>query len=299
MEITLKNRKRYIRKVLKHVLKKYYFKWLGKKPFRTYFTLEEAVNVCSKAKINIIKEYIYENSYLHKNLWYVYQEIKYFHDIKDLLYYISLKSCYNAETILLQILRGSKNFYIKNGDDGQTYLINTGVRDELEHTDDLESKIKTFVRYYTKLLLNIKKRPKLIHELYNLVINEELSYDSARNGDIILEIINQNHKSIEDLIKLTSDDNLKYTEEIFSEIIRKDHNHFFRIIDDYYGSKDWDQELKFRGYFKLFDQYHYEKKYEKANILGGKVLEFLENSGLSDRQKDRIQRLIKKNMKGG
>ncbi|MFW6377710.1 MAG: hypothetical protein ACOCZ5_03590, partial [bacterium] len=270
MKITLQNKKRYIRRVLTSAIKKHYSRWIGRQPFRNYFTLKEAVNSCSRLKMETIKDYIYESSYLHKNLWHVFKEIEDFRDIKDLLYYISLKSCYSPETILLQILRENKDFYIKNGDEGQVYLISSGVMTVIEDTDDLGPKIKTFIRYYTKLLLEIKKSPKTLRQLYHMFINKELSYDSARYGDIVLEIMKHNQKSIEEVIELISDDGLQSAKEIYLEIVRKDHNHFYRIIDDYYGSKDWDEELQFKGYFKLFDKYLYEKEYEKANQLGEK-----------------------------
>ncbi len=297
MRISNKNRKRYIKRVLLIALKKYCYMWLGETPYCSSFNLKNAVNRCSKIKMNQIKQYIYEKSFIHDNAWFVYDEIKNFEDIKDLLYYLAPKDCYDPESTLLHILRNSKGIKVVNKKRENRYYLR-----ELKGILPISSKemvvdLKIYILSYVELLLIIKKRSLTLDELYNFFCKEEVKYNTAKNNEMFLYLKERKEKSIDEILNYINDDDLKQPDEIFQNLIKHDYKRFRHIIDDYYGSKKWAIDVKFKAYLKLFDIYKSDKV--KANKLGKIVLKLLEKSNLNNNKKRRLRRLIKRNMKGG
>lgn len=123
MVITEKNKKEYVRRTVKEVIKKLSYKWMTDENYGKGCHIEKAVNECSRAKMIQIKQIIYEASYLHENLWVVYEEIKDFRDIKELLNYISDVNYYDPATILLNLVRCSRNLNVRNDKKVNSYRI--------------------------------------------------------------------------------------------------------------------------------------------------------------------------------
>ncbi len=298
MEITSKNKERYIKRVLIIALKNYCYNWLNETSYRNSFAIENVTKLCSKYRMRQVKQYIYENCFLHKNVWHVYERIKYFIDIRDLLYYLAPKNYYNPESTLLYILRNSKTFAIVNKQTDNRYYLRDNSKDNIPHiSKELTRDLKIFIHSYVELLLNIKKEPFTLGELYSFFVNEELEYNLAKNKHVFLYLKEKESKNINEILRLISEDNLKSVDEIFKELIKYDYKRFVHMIDNYYGSKKWNKNVQFKAYLKLFDIYRRDK--EKARKLGKLTLQLMEESDLNNKQMKKIRRIIKRNMKGG
>mgnify|MGYP006288036429 CR=1 FL=1 len=323
MEITDRNKDRYIRYVLKILIRYYSYKWLGDKPFNSGFIPEAAVNKWSTIKINPITPHFGRNPVYkprpgwlagvilllfapkkiekkHNSEHFIYNEIRYFNDIKDLLNYLAPKPYYTPGSTLIYISRQSKKINIKYKEESFKYFIED--RGEIELPDskgEMVSSLKTFFRSYALLLLDMKKEPLTINQLYQSLLDEEIQYMMAKNSEIVMYLIQEKNKTIKEILKTAGQNSLKSPSEIFRYLITHDYNRFTKLIDDYYLSKKWDDEIKFKAYLKIYDKYYHENKYNKANQLGDVILDLLDSSGLNESKKNRIKRLIQKNMKGG
>ena len=123
MVINEQNKEEYVRRAVRKVVKNFSHQWMRGEGSRRLCNVEKAINDCSKAKMDQIKQCIYEASYLHENLWYAYEEIKDFHDIRELLDYLSEKSHYDPATTLLQLVRCSRDMRVMNDKSCNSYKI--------------------------------------------------------------------------------------------------------------------------------------------------------------------------------
>ncbi len=298
MEITSNNKEKYIKKVLILALKSYCFRWLGEGPFNSGFNIERTVNQYDQLKMEQIKQYVYEQCFYHDNLWCVYEEIKDFKDIKDLLYYLAPRDYYNPESTLLSILRNSGKINIVNKEKSNRYFLkNNNTEDLPASRDEITRNLKTFIRSYVELIFIIEKQAFTLDDLYQYFRQEKVEYNSAKKNQIFLLLMDKKEKSIEEILSLIEGSVLKTPTQIFKDLIKTDYNRFIHIVDNYYGSKSWDNEAQLNAYLKLFDIYRQDS--EKAHELGKITLDLLEKSNFDERKKRRFSRLIKRHMKGG
>ncbi|MFW5987991.1 MAG: hypothetical protein ACOCQA_00970 [bacterium] len=299
MEVNYKNKETYIRRILATLIRNYSFKWLADDIFHSKFDINKAVNKCSKFKMEQIKTYVYEKTLYNDNYWYIFLAIRDFKDIKDLLKYVSPYSYYRPEEIFLNIIRKSGKVNVQNTEEhGMYYIKYKGDKKMSYSQDEIVTSLKTFFRSYIELLLNIKKLPYNLDDLYNFFIVEEIQYSNAKNSSVFIYLKDYKKKTVKEIIKMISKDNLQSANEVFIKNIKIDHNRFYRIAEDYYGSKKWNAEVKFKADLKLFDKYRKENK-QIASLLGSRLLEKLEESSLTNMEKGMVKRLVKKNMEGG
>ncbi len=297
MEINEYNKDIYVKKVLRQLLREFCLNWTDN-IFHTEFHLDSAVNDCSRLKMEQIKQHIYENLYFHDNLWYVYETIKDFKDIKELLEYLSPDPYNSPEVVFLDIIRKSRKIDVKNNDIPGSYHIVYHNDGDKTH-DDVAAALKQYFRSYTDLLLNIKKRPYQLKKFYDLFLAEEIQYSFARNSEVFSYLQTKKKKTADEIIMMVNKNDLQSPREVFTELIKHDYNRFYRIINDYYGSKNWSNEIKFRAHFKLYDVLFTQGNNMMSDELGKWLLQNLEHSGYGEREIAMIKRLIKGNMKGG
>src|SRR5690554_4392862 len=297
MEIYGKTKKRYINKVLIKITRRHYITWLtASSIINGYsFNVINAVYQMEQYRMEKIKQYVFENAFLHNNLWLIYEEIKDFKIIEDLLIYLSPKKCYCPEVFLLDILRNSGKVRILNTDYPGVYQIYPDYNKIPNSKEEIIRAIKTFVRYYTLMVFDIEKKPMTLNELYRLFINEDKPYSYAREYKIIELLMNDKRYSIKDILMLTVGNGINTPEEKFIDIIKDDYNHFYRIVDEYYGSKKWKDEEKVKAYIKLYDIFIHSKNPKKADELGDIILENLNKSKLNERQRRSLRRIILRN----
>ncbi len=299
MKITESNKQRYIKKVLKMVLKKHCYSWLGEEPMYSSFDLKNAVNQNQEIKMDQIKTYIRGNCCIHENLWHVYEEIKNFKKFKDLLYYLAPRDYYNSRATLLLILRDSHKVKVVNKIEENRYYFTEVVDNIPESKEELLRDLKIYIRSHIQILLDIKKEPLNLDKLYDLFVKEEEEYDSGKKSQVFMLLYENKGKSVNEILLLINENNLKTPKVIFKHLIKADHNRFSRIIDEYYASENWNKNVHFKANLKLYDKYYHEKKYNKADELRRKVLQHLEETNLDKHQKKRIKRLITGHKKGG
>lgn len=123
MEINENNKKEYVRRAVKEVIKSYSYQWLTDSELKRSCNIKKTVNKCSEAKMEQIKQCIYEASYIHENLWYAFEEIKDFRDIKELLNYISDVDYYDPATTFLHLVRCSRKVKVRNDKKADSYRI--------------------------------------------------------------------------------------------------------------------------------------------------------------------------------
>jgi hypothetical protein len=292
------NKRKYIIKVLISITRHHYIKWLtASSIFNEYsFNVSDAVYQMGQLKMEQVKQYVFENAFLHKNLWFIYEEIKGFKEIADLLMYLSPRICYCPEVILLDILRSSRKIRIINTNNPGIYQIYPIYYDKLPSSrEEMVRAIKIFIRSYVLLVFDIEKRPITLSELYQLFIREEKPYTSAREYKVIELLIKDKDYSIKDILLLIDSNGISTPEELFTDIVKHDYNHFFRMIDDYYGSKEWKEEERIRAYIKLYDIYAHSENPQKAAELGNIILENLNKSNLNERVQKSLRRIILRN----
>lgn len=116
MGVVEREESRYIYRLLVRITRYFYAQWYLSSEEITNFNFDarEAVYSMGRYKMEKIKQYVYENAFVHEKLWAVYDEIKDLKEVADLLLYLSSNSCHCPEHILLTILRCSKHIRILN-----------------------------------------------------------------------------------------------------------------------------------------------------------------------------------------
>lgn len=298
MVIHEKNQRKYIKKLLIKITRYFYTKWYMSSPLinKYTFNINDAVYEMGGYKMEKIKQYVYENAFTHENLWLVYEVIKDYKNIVELLIYLSPRSCHSPEHILLNILRYSSKIRILNTDIPGVYRIFPIDYEKIPASkEEIIRAIKTFIRSYILLIFDIDKTPRTLTELYQLFIREEISYSTANEYMIIDLLMKERKYEITEIISLISSNSINTPEEIFIDIIKNDYNRFYRMIDDYYGSKGWSEDERLKACIKLYDIYLHEKESCKAESLGDIILENLDNSRFSKKQKSSLRRIILRN----
>lgn len=125
MEAPEREEERYIYNFLEKITDCFYAEWYLCSEEISNFNIDihEAVYNMGRYKMEKIKQYVYENAFIHEKLWTVYEEIKDFKEVADLLVYLSSNPCHCPEQTLLNILRCSKNIRILNTDVPGVYRI--------------------------------------------------------------------------------------------------------------------------------------------------------------------------------
>lgn len=290
-----------IKEALIKLIMRYCSNWLTPNSFDFTVNFEEVIDEYSEHKMELIKNHLCELKKENKNFKDVYDIIKDFEDIRDLLNYLSPRSYYTPEATLHFILENSDHFIVKKHEDyNDRYVINKKREVNLpESKDKLQILLKQFFRLYTKIIFDVKKSAFSLSELYNMVLEEEIDYDYAKSGEYIIHLLQENDQTIQDILKIAGSE-LNTPKEIYCEIIRRSYRYFYNIVDDYYGLKDWDDRVKFNVHIKIFDEYrNREGENKKKDELGKEVLALISKIDLKKNKRRRIERLIKKNIGRG
>lgn len=300
MKINGNNKNRYTKKILVKITKYYFIEWLiYSSVLKNYhFNVNDAVSRMSSLKMEQIKQCVLENAYFHSNLWFIYEEIKGFKKITDLLLYLAPNYNSSPETVLLDLIRSSNRVRIVNTDNPDIYRIYPiDYSKTFTSKEDIVGAFKTFMRSYVLFIFDIEKVPRSLTELYQFFLNEQKPYSSARHYKVIELLIKDNY-TVKELLNLACED-MTNPEYFFKDVIKHDYNHFFRMIDDYYGSKEWTLEDEIKAYIKLYDIYSHGNKSEKTEELGSFILENLNKGSFGERFKRSIRRIILRNRERG
>ncbi len=290
---------KYTKRVLKKLLKKYVLEWLGETEFRSTFNLKESVDYCGQHKMELITYHVESLMEENSSLEVVYEKILEFRDFRDLLNYLSPHSYDTAESTLLELLRNHEKITIvehRENDNFKFYLTDeiTEYREETERISNLS----VFFRSYIEILLDIKKEAFNFDELYEFLIEEEISHDSVKNYQDFLYFKKEKAYTAAEILKLLEEDKIMTPKKIFVEQIKKDHNRFYKIIEDYYGLRYWNPEAKFRALLKLFDNF-YQAGNKNYLGLGEQLLELLEKVDKPENEKKRLEKTINRVLERG
>jgi len=291
---------KYTKRVLKKLLKKYVLEWLGSTEFRSTFNLKESVDYCGQHKMELITYHVESLMEENKSLEYVYEKIMEFKDFRDLLNYLSPHPYDTAESTLLELLRSHDKITIIEHQENDTFKFY--LTDEMnEYREETEriANLSIFFRSYTELLLDIKKEAFNFDELYDFLLEEEISYDSAKNYQDFLYFRKEKAYSVSEILKLLEAGEIMTPKKIFIEQIKKDHNRFYKIFKNYYGLKNWNTETEFQVYLKLFDKFLQNKSKEKYKYLGKQVLDFIPKVDKSKFKTKRLEKNIKRVLERG
>ena len=291
---------KYTKRVLKKLLKKYVLEWLGSTEFRSTFNLKESVDYCGQHKMELITYHVESLMEENKSLEYVYEKIMEFKDFRDLLNYLSPHPYDTAESTLLELLRSHDKITIIEHQENDTFKFY--LTDEMnEYREETEriANLSIFFRSYTELLLDIKKEAFNFDELYDFLLEEEISYDSAKNYQDFLYFRKEKAYSVSEILKLLEAGEIMTPKKIFIEQIKKDHNRFYKIFKNYYGLKNWNTETEFQVYLKLFDKFLQNKSKEKYKNLGKQVLDFIPKVDKSKFKTKRLEKNIKRVLERG
>ncbi|CCU78663.1 hypothetical protein HSACCH_00802 [Halanaerobium saccharolyticum subsp. saccharolyticum DSM 6643] len=290
---------KYTKRVLKKLLKKYVLEWLGSTEFRSTFNLKESVDYCGQHKVELITYHVESLMEENRSLEYVYEKILEFKDFRDLLNYLSPHPYDTAESTFLELLRNHEKITIVEHRENDTFkfYLTDEISEYREETERITN-LSVFFRSYIEILLDIKKEAFHFDELYEFLLDQEISYDSAKNYQDFLYFRKEKAYSVSEILKLLEEEKIMTPKKIFIEQIKKDHNRFFKIIKDYYGLRYWNPEAEFRAYLKLFDNFYQEgnKNYLE---LGKNVLELLEKVDKPEKEKNRLEKTINRVLERG
>lgn len=290
---------KYTKRVLKKLLKKYVLEWLGATEFRSTFNLKESVDYCGQHKMELITYHVESLMEENRSLEYVYEKILEFKDFRDLLNYLSPHSYDTAESTFLELLRNHEKITIVEHRENDTFkfYLTDEISEYREETERIAN-LSVFFRSYIEILLDIKQEAFTFDKLYEFLLEEEISYDSAKNYQDFLYFRKEKVYSVSEILKLLEEEKIMTPKKIFIEQIKKDHNRFFKIIKDYYGLRYWNPEAEFRAYLKLFDNFYQEgnKNYLE---LGKNVLELLEKVDKPENEKKRLEKTINRVLERG
>lgn len=290
---------KFTKRVLKKLLKKYVLEWLGATEFRSTFNLKESVDYCGQHKMELITYHVESLMEENRSLEYVYEKILEFKDFRDLLNYLSPHSYDTAESTFLELLRNHEKITIVEHRENDTFkfYLTDEISEYREETERIAN-LSVFFRSYIEILLDIKQEAFTFDKLYEFLLEEEISYDSAKNYQDFLYFRKEKAYSVSEILKLLEEEKIMTPKKIFIEQIKKDHNRFFKIIKDYYGLRYWNPEAEFRAYLKLFDNFYQEgnKNYLE---LGKNVLELLEKVDKPEKEKNRLEKTINRVLERG
>jgi hypothetical protein len=290
---------KYTKRVLKKLLKKYVLEWLGSTEFRSTFNLKEAVDYCGQHKMELIIYHVESLMEENRSLEVVYEKILDFRDFRDLLNYLSPHPYDTAESTFLELLRNHKKITILEHRENDTFKFY--LTDEMsEYREETEriANLSVFFRSYIEILLDIKQEAFTFDKLYEFLLEEEISYDSAKNYQDFLYFRKEKAYSVSEILKLLEEEKIMTPKKIFIEQIKKDHNRFFKIIEDYYGLRYWNPEAEFRAHIKLFDNFYQEGNKNYLD-LGKKVLKLLEKIDKPEKEKNRLEKTINRVLERG
>ena len=290
---------KYTKRVLKKLLKKYVLEWLGENEFRSTFNLKDAVDYCGQHKMELIIYHVESLMEENSSLEVVYEKILDFRDFRDLLNYLSSHTYDTAESTLLDFLRSHDKITIIEHQENDTFKFYlTDKMNEYREETERIANLSIFFRSYTELLLDIKKEAFNFDELYDFLLEEEISYDSAKNYQDFLYFRKEKAYSVSEILKLLEEGKIMTPKKIYIEQLKKDNNRFYKIIEDYYGLCYWNPEAEFRAHLKLFDNFYQEgnKNYLE---LGKNVLELLEKVDKPKNEKRRLEKTINRVLERG
>ena len=294
------NSEKYTKRVLKKLLNNYVLEWLGTSEFRSTFNLKDAVDYCGQHKMELIIYHVESLMEENSSLEVVYEKILDFRDFRDLLNYLSPHTYDTAESTLLDFLRSYDKITIIEHQENDTFKFYlTDEIDEYREENERIANLSIFFRSFTEILLDIKKEAFNFDELYEFILEEEISYDSAKNYQDFLYFKKEKSYTIPEIIKLIEEEKVMTPKKIFIEQIKRDHYRFYKIIEDYYGLKGWNQETEFQVYLKLFDKFLQNKNKEKYKYLGKKVLDLIPKVDKSKFKTKRLEKNIKRILERG
>lgn len=299
MDVYSVNTEKYNKKIITQTLKNYILEWLSDSGYGSTFDLKETVDYCGQHKVNML---IYDIESLmeeDENYKSVYEKIIEFRNLRDLLNYLSPRSYDTAESTLLDIIRDYNKITIiehKKNDKFKFYL--TEELNEYIAESEKIANLSIYFRSYIKILLDIKKEAFNFEQLYKFLLEEEISYDLAKNYNDFLYFRREKSYSVPEILKLLEDEEVLTPKMIFVNQIKKDYNRFYKIIDNYYGLNDWDLETEFQVYLKLFDKFLQNNK-DKYKYLGQKVLEFIPKVDDEKYKTRRLEKNIKRILERG
>jgi len=300
MYIDSMNTEKYNKEIIIQSLKKYIVEWLSDTGYRSTFDLKETIDYCGQHKINMI---IYDIESLmeeDENYESVYEKIIEFRDLRGLLNYLSPRAYDTAESTLLDIIRDYNKITIiehKKNDKFKFYLTEE-LNKYVEESEKI-SNLSIYFRSYIEILLDIKKEAYNFEQLYEFLLEEEISYDLAKNYNDFLYFRKEKSYSVPEILKLLEDEEVLTPQMIFINQIKKDHNRFYKIIDNYYGLEKWNIDAKFQAYLKLFDKFLQNKNKENYKYMGKKVLDILPKVNDSKFNINRLEKNIKRILERG
>ena len=289
------NSEKYVKRILIKLLKNYVLEWLGATEYRSTFNLKDSVDYCGQHKMELIKYHVESLMEYNDKIEYVYETIIDFNNFRDLLNYLSPRSYDTAESTLLEFLRNHEKITIVEHNENDNFKFY--LTDELDEYKEEKEKIKSlsvYFRSYIEILLDIKKEAFDFDQLYKFLLDEEISYNLAKNHQDFLYFRKEKSYDIPEILKLIEDEKVITPKKIFINQIKKDYNRFYRIFDNYYGSETWNTDTKFQVYLKLFDKFYQNKNKEKYKHLGKKVLDIIPQIDKKQFEKKRLEKNIKR-----
>lgn len=291
---------KYTKRILTKLLKNYVLEWLGATEFRSTFNLKDAVDYCGQHKMELITYHVESLMEENSRLEQVYEKILNFRDFRDLLNYLSPHTYDTAESTLLDFLRNHEKITIieHEADDTFKFYLTEELTEYREEAEKIAN-LSIYFRSFVEILLDIKKEVFSFDELYEFLLEEEISYDLPKNNQDFLYFRKEKSYNIPEILKLIEGEKITTPKKIFIYQIKKDHNRFYKIFDNYYGSKCWNTETKFQAYLKLFDKFLQNKNKEKYKYLGKKVLDLIPRVDKSKYKTKRLEKNIKRILERG
>jgi hypothetical protein len=294
------NQEKFIKRILRKLLKKYVLEWLGATEFRSKFNLKDAVDYCGQHKMELITYHVESLMEENSKLEYVYERILEFKDFRDLLNYLSPRSYDTAESTLLDLLRNHEKITIIEHDEDDTFKFYlTQELDEYREETEKIANLSVYFRSYVEILLDVKKEAYNFEQLYEFLLDEEISYDLAKNHQDFLYFRKEKAYSVPEILKLIEGEKIMTPKKIFIEQIKKDYSRFYKIFENYYGLKSWNKDTKFEAYLKLFDHLLQNKEKDKYSYLGKEVLDLMPKVDKSKFNTNRLEKNIKRILERG
>ena len=291
---------KYSKRILTKLLKSYVLEWLGATEFRSTFNLKDAVDYCGQHKMELITYHVESLMEENSRFEHVYEKIINFRDFRDLLNFLSPHPYDTAESTLLEFLRNHEKITIieHEADDTFKFYLTEELNEYREEAEKITN-LSVYFRSFVEILLDIKKEIFSFDELYEFLLEEEISYDLPRNYQDFLYFRKEKSYDVPEILKLIEGEKITTPKKIFRDQIKKDYNRFYKIFDNYYGSRSWNRDAKFQAYLKLFDEFLQNKNKEKYKYLGKKVLDLIPKVDKSKYKTERLEKNIKRILERG
>lgn len=104
--------KAFADKILSEILEKYVFSWICNSSIGSDINLSEVIDNYGHKKMELIKYEVESKIEKDNNIEFIYEEIKDFYELRDLLKYLSPKSYDTSESTLLDFIRDSNKIMI-------------------------------------------------------------------------------------------------------------------------------------------------------------------------------------------